>query len=142
MASGARRFKRKPMTRSQVMARIRSIDTKPERAVRAEVRSLGQFYRKNVRTLPGAPDLANKSRKWAIFVHGCFWHTHSGCPRSSTPKSNTSYWEPKLARNKIRDADNIKALNAFGFRTLIIWECITENPPLLKKALTAFFDAL
>jgi DNA mismatch endonuclease (patch repair protein) len=133
------RRKRDPLTRSQVMARIRSKNTKPEVLTRSAVQALGLRFRNHVDDLPGKPDLANKTRKWAIFVHGCFWHSHGGCRLASSPKSNTGYWTEKLARNKARDADKIAALEAKGFRVLVVWECDVRDGVRLKHALEAFF---
>jgi DNA mismatch endonuclease (patch repair protein) len=106
-----------------MMARIRSKNTKPEVLTRSAVQALGLRFRTHVDDLPGKPDLANKTRKWAIFVHGCFWHSHAGCRLASSPKSNTGYWTDKLARNRARDVDKIAALEARGFRVLVVWEC-------------------
>jgi DNA mismatch endonuclease (patch repair protein) len=124
------------------MARIRSKNTKPEVATRSAVRALGRYFRNHVDDLPGNPDLANKSHKWAIFVHGCFWHSHAGCRLASWPKSNTGYWIEKLARNKARDADKIAALKAKGFHVLVIWECEVRDGARLKHALEIFFAAV
>lgn len=122
-----------------MMARIRSKNTKPEVLTRSAVQTLGLRFRNHVDDLPGKPDLANKTRKWAIFVHGCFWHSHAGCRLASSPKSNTGYWTEKLARNKARDADKIAALEAKGFRVLVVWECDVRDGVRLKHALEAFF---
>ena len=135
------RRNREPLTRSQVMARIRSKNTKPEVLTRSTVQALGLRFRNHVDDLPGKPDLANKTRKWAIFVHGCFWHSHAGCRLASSPKSNTGYWTDKLARNKSRDADKIAALEARGFRVLVVWECDVRDGARLKEELTAFFTS-
>ncbi len=133
------RRKRAPLTRSQMMARIRSRDTKPEVLTRAAVYALGFRFRKHVASLPGNPDLANKLRKWAIFVHGCFWHSHQGCKLASNPKSNKGYWSEKLKRNSERDAIKIATLRARGFNVLVIWECDVRQGRRLEKALRKFF---
>jgi DNA mismatch endonuclease, patch repair protein len=133
------RRKREPLSRSQMMARIRSKNTKPEVLTRSAVQELGLRFRNHVDDLPGKPDLANKTRKWAIFVHGCFWHSHAGCRLASSPKSNTGYWTDKLARNKTRDADKIAALKAKDFRVLVVWECDVRDGARLKHALQTFF---
>lgn len=133
------RRKRPPLTRSQMMSRIRSRDTRPEVLTRAAVYARGHCFRNHVADLPGKPDLANKKRKWAIFVHGCFWHSHHGCKLASTPKSNTQYWTEKLSRNKARDDKKIGALRALGFRVLIIWECDVRDGVRLSNALEEFF---
>lgn len=122
-----------------MMARIRWKSTKPEMLTRSAVQALGLRFRNHVDDLPGKPDLANKTRKWAIFVHGCFWHSHAGCRLASSPKSNTSYWTEKLASNKARDAAKIAALEAKGFRVLVIWECDVRDGARLKNALARFF---
>lgn len=123
-----------------MMARIRSKDTRPEVKTRAAVHALGLRFRNHVADLPGKPDLANKTHQWAIFVHGCFWHSHSGCRLASSPKSNTVYWTEKLARNQARDIDKITALRAKGFRVLVLWECDVRDGARLEEALAVFFD--
>jgi DNA mismatch endonuclease, patch repair protein len=133
------RRKREPLTRSQIMARIRSSDTRPEIMTRAAVHALGLRFRNHVVDLPGKPDLANKRRRWAIFVHGCFWHSHRGCRLASSPKSNTGYWTEKLYRNRLRDAQKIAALRSLGFRVLIVWECDVRSGVRLAEAVTEFF---
>ena len=133
------RRKREPLTRSQMMARIRSKHTRPEVITRAAVHALGLRFRNHVADLPGKPDLANKTHRWAIFVHGCFWHSHPGCKLASTPKSNTGYWTKKLARNQARDIVEITALRMQGFRVLVVWECDVRDGLRLKKELETFF---
>ncbi|MCW2283798.1 DNA mismatch endonuclease (patch repair protein) [Rhodoblastus acidophilus] len=130
---------REPLTRSQIMARIKSSNTAPEMKVRKLVHRLGIRFRINNNDLPGKPDLANKRKAWAIFVHGCFWHSHAGCRLASKPKTNTAYWQPKLQRNKERDAANVEALNHLGFRVLVIWECTTKDVATLTRELNTFF---
>ncbi len=97
-------------------------------------------FRKHVARLPGKPDLANTKRKWAIFVHGCFWHSHGGCKLASNPKSNRGYWIEKLRRNRERDHRKIAALRALGFSVLVVWECDVRNGSRLQHALRQFFQ--
>jgi len=127
----------RPLTRSENMARIRSKDTRAELCVRSTVHRLGIRYRKHVTNLPGTPDLANRRRMWAIFVHGCFWHCHEGCRRFVLPKTQTGYWIPKLRGNAERDAQNVAQLQAMGLRVFIIWECQAND---LKSLLKCFFE--
>ena len=129
---------REALTRSQMMARIRSKNTKPELLTRSAVHALGLRFRNHVDDLPGKPDLANKTRKWAIFVNGCFWHSHAGCRLASSPKTNTGYWSEKLARNRARDSDKIAELKARGFQVLVIWECDVREGARLEQTLTEF----
>ena len=111
------------------MAAIRSKDTAPERAVRRVVTALGYRYRLNRRDLPGKPDLVFGPRRKVIFVHGCFWHMHpkANCLDARQPKSNTGYWSAKLTRNVARDAENVRKLQALGWRVLIVWDCETKD---------------
>lgn len=132
---------RDPLTRSQMMARIRSKNTLPEMRTRAAVHALGLRYRLHVEDLPGKPDLANKSRRWAIFVHGCFWHSHDACQLASKPRSNTGYWSDKLARSRERDALHWKALRDLGYDILIVWECETRDEAHLRQVVGSFFAA-
>ena len=127
------RRKRQPLTRSQMMARIRSTNTTPELRVRSAIHAFGIRFRKHAVDLPGKPDLANRRRRWVIFVHGCFWHSHEGCRLASRPKSNAAYWEPKLKGNMERDRQKLLDLERLGYRVFIIWECDTRNPLLLAS---------
>src|SRR4051812_30382304 len=134
----APRRQRNPLTRSQMMARIRSKNTRPELRTRAAVHALGLRFRTHVTTLPGNPDLANKARRWAIFVHGCFWHSHGKCALASKPKSNAPYWTGKLRGNRKRDRLKLARLREAGYRVLVLWECQTRDSEKLNKALTDF----
>ena len=108
--------------RSKNMSNIRSTNSKPEEIVRKYLFSKGFRYRKNVRTLPGCPDIVLPKYHTVILVNGCFWHKHD-CGRFVWPSSNTEYWIPKINRNVERDKQNHKKLIDMGWKVLIIWEC-------------------
>jgi len=129
-----------PRARSENMRRIRSKDTKPELRVRQIVHGLGYRYRLHVGALPGCPDLVFRKRKKIIFVHGCFWHQHRGCPDAHIPKSRTSYWLPKLERNVRRDRKNIQLLKRDGWVVLTIWACETEDERGIGRRLREFLS--
>lgn len=107
--------------RSEVMARVRSRDTKPEIAVRRYLWAHGYRFRKNVRSLPGTPDIVLKKYRTVIFVHGCFWHGHETHRRHV--KSNVDFWEAKIQRNRQRDAADKQRLLELGWNVITIWEC-------------------
>ncbi len=109
--------------RSYNMSRIRSINSKPEEMVRKYLFSKGLRYRKNIKTLPGKPDIVLKKYKTVVFVNGCFWHGHENCRYFVMPKSNTEYWEKKIRRNIERDVSVYKKLSELGWNVIIIWEC-------------------
>ena len=125
------------MDRSEIMAAIRSKDTKPELLVRRMVHAMGYRYRLHRPDLPGKPDLALPSKRKVIFVHGCFWHQH-GCSGSHLPKSNEAYWVPKLQRNQARDTEHLRALRAEGWKCLVLWECQLNQPKRLAQRIAKF----
>lgn len=108
--------------RSMNMSHIRSKNTKPEGLVRKFLFSNGFRYRKNVKELPGKPDIVLPKYKTVIFVNGCFWHMHD-CPRFVWPSSNQDYWIPKIQKNAERDKLNIQKLQNLGWQVITIWEC-------------------
>jgi DNA mismatch endonuclease, patch repair protein len=128
--------------RSALMARVRTKHTKPEMAVRQAAHALGYRFRLHCRNMPGSPDLVFPSRKMAIFVHGCFWHRHVGCRRTTTPKTRAAFWQTKFDANVVRDARNIDALQSVGWKVLIVWECETIDPVALRAKLPMFLDEL
>ena len=108
--------------RSMNMSRIRSTNSKPEEIVRKYLFSKGFRYRKNVKKLPGCPDIVLPKYKTVIFVNGCFWHKHD-CPRFVWPSSNQDYWRPKILRNVERDNQSRKELETLGWKVITVWEC-------------------
>ena len=105
------------------MAAIKGKDTKPEIVVRHELWRRGFRYRMNVRRLPGSPDIVLAKYRTVIFVNGCFWHGHDGCSKYTVPKTNVSFWEEKVRRNKSRDAVSVARLEGLGWLVITIWEC-------------------
>lgn len=126
--------------RSQRMALIRSIDTKPELLVRRLLHGMGYRYRLHGRDLPGKPDLVFKSRRAVVFVHGCFWHRHEGCPLARLPKSRVEFWTTKLEGNRMRDIRKVAALKEAGWRVFVVWECMLGNTEALAANLRRFLD--
>jgi DNA mismatch endonuclease (patch repair protein) len=125
--------------RSAVMRAVKSRDTGPERAVRAMLREIAPGYRLHRSDLPGKPDIVYGRLKLAIFVHGCFWHGHD-CPRGArAPKANADYWRAKIARNRARDLKTVAAIEAMGWRALIIHECELKNAAALEARLVEAF---
>jgi DNA mismatch endonuclease (patch repair protein) len=112
-----------PAQRSERMGRIRSKNTSVELALRSALHALGLRFRVHARELPGNPDILLPKYRTAIFVHGCFWHRHSGCKVATTPKSNTEFWEAKFDRNVSRDQETLSRLSALGWNVMIVWEC-------------------
>ena len=117
-------------TRSRMMSGIQSKNTKPEMLVRRYLHAQGFRYRLHTRELPGSPDLVLPKYRVVIFVHGCFWHRHASCRFATQPSSNIERWETKFQINVERDARNVAALQATGWRVLVVWECELKREPL------------
>lgn len=121
--------------RSAQMARVRNKDTKPEIKVRKALHAAGLRFRLQARDLPGRPDIVFRSRRIAIFVHGCFWHRHPEptCKLTRTPKSRLEFWEPKFEANIARDARDQTALRERGWTVIIVWECELAKPSTIEQ---------
>ena len=120
-----------PEQRSLLMSKVRDKDTKPEWILRKALHGLGFRYTLKNRKLPGNPDLVLPKYKTAIFVHGCFWHRHENCKRATTPASNVAFWQKKFSDNVRRDRANREALEAQGWKVLVVWECELYNHTLV-----------
>lgn len=116
-----------PEQRHKNMQHIRGKDTKPEIVVRKFLFSKGFRYRKNDRRLPGHPDIVLPKYRTVVFVHGCFWHRHPGCPKASTPTNNREFWQEKFDINVERDFKQQNQLKEMGWHVIIIWECEIAN---------------
>lgn len=125
--------------RSDIMRRVHAKDTTPEKRVRSLLHRLGFRFRLHRKDLPGKPDIVLPKHAAVIFVHGCFWHRHEGCPRASTPASRRDYWLPKFERTVKRDAENQARLRRLGWRVILVWECELRDMDRLAGRLT---DAL
>lgn len=109
--------------RSYNMSRIRSKDTKPELLVRKHLFAHGCRFRLHSKKLPGKPDIVLPKYKTVIFVHGCFWHGHTGCKYFVVPKTKTEWWLSKIQGNKSRDIQSITSLEQLKWKAVIVWEC-------------------
>lgn len=113
--------------RSALMSKVGSSDTKPEWILRCGLHRLGFRYRLENKHLPGRPDLAFPKYHSVVYVHGCYWHRHSGCKDASMPKSNVDFWAKKFSENTERDRKVEQALTERGWRVMVVWECELLN---------------
>lgn len=121
--------------RSQIMALIFGKETKPEIAVRSFLFRQGFRFRKNVKSLPGTPDIVLPKYLTIIFVHGCFWHGHN-CKRAARPTSNIEFWNSKIQNNIDRDKRVKKELRKLGWKVIVIWECGLNNKKNFEKSMS------
>jgi len=123
------------------MAHIAQKGSKPEMIVRRALHAAGYRFRLHRKDLPGSPDLVLPGRRAVVFVHGCFWHRHAGCKRTTTPRTRAAFWAAKFAANEARDARVCAALRRDGWAVHVVWECeardgvwLTGLLPLLGPA--------
>ena len=105
------------------MSRIRAKNTKPEIFARSMLHSLGYRFRIHRKDLPGKPDIVLPKYHTVIFIHGCFWHGHTGCKDFAPPKTRTEWWLNKINGNINKDIENIEQLKTQGWQVIVIWEC-------------------
>jgi DNA mismatch endonuclease (patch repair protein) len=117
------------------MARVGQKNTKPELIVRRLLHAMGRRFRLHRRDLPGTPDIVLPAAKKVIFVHGCFWHRHTGCPKSTMPKTRKEFWVDKFDRNVERDRRKDTELRQLGWNVCTIWECETRDLGTLELRL-------
>ncbi|HHW94484.1 MAG TPA: DNA mismatch endonuclease Vsr [Mogibacterium sp.] len=138
--------KKKPMSRSENMSRVKSKNTKPEVYLRKLLWHEGFRYRINYKDLPGSPDIYIPKYKTAIFVNGCFWHMHEGCNLSTIPKTNYDFWKEKLERNVVRDKNNYRELEYMGIKVIVVWGCeikdMEKNETTKKRILSKLTDSI
>lgn len=121
--------------RSWLMGRVKGRDTKPEILIRSFIHHMGYRFRIHRRDLPGNPDIVLPRHGKVIFVHGCFWHGHEGCPRSKRPTTNMRFWNEKLDGNIERDTRFRRALQRMGWKVFVVWQCETREPEKLLRKL-------
>ena len=112
-----------PEQRFKCMSHNRAKNTGPELSLRYALWRQGFRYRINDKRLPGRPDIVLPKYRTAIFVHGCFWHGHKDCKYFTVPKTNTEFWVAKVARNRERDQEVWRKLEADGWNVIVVWEC-------------------
>ncbi len=128
---------RRPLTRSEIMGRVKSKNSRAERLLRSALHVTGLRFRLHRRVERVAVDILFPGPKVAVLVDGCFWH---GCPKHATyPKSNQDYWLPKLAENKERDADQSARLRKAGWRVIRVWEhdCLPPSARVVGRIVEA-----
>ena len=125
-----------PEQRFKCMSHNRAKNTGPELLLRRSLWRLGFRYRVNDRGLPGSPDIVLPKYRTVIFVHGCFWHGHKDCKNYTVPKTNTDFWTAKITRNRQRDQDTWRQLEAKGWSVIIVWECELKKQRLQETVET------
>jgi DNA mismatch endonuclease, patch repair protein len=109
--------------RSALMSRVRSRNSAPEMQVRSALHGAGFRFRLHRRDLPGKPDIVLPKYRAVVLVHGCFWHQHRNCKKTTLPKQNASFWAKKLRSNVLRDRRVQRRLRDLGWRVIVVWEC-------------------
>jgi DNA mismatch endonuclease (patch repair protein) len=124
-----------------MMSKIRGRDNRTERAFRRLLWALGCRYRLQVKNLPGRPDLVFRAARLAVFVDGDFWHGRNWAQRQSAIQTNRGFWIPKIERNRQRDREVDRALEAQGWQVLRFWESeIREHPMAAARTVLAHLE--
>ena len=138
--------KKKPLTRSQNMARIKSKNTKLEVYIRKLLFKMGYRYRINYPLLPGTPDIYILKYKTEIFVNGCFWHRHENCKIATFPHTHEEFWKKKFSRNVERDMEVKEKLFEMDISVITVWECeireMQKNENYRKQYLETLKDRI
>ena len=113
--------------RKRNMSQVKSKDTSIEKRVRSALFRDGFRFRKNVKSLPGTPDIVLPKYRTVIFVNGCFWHRHAGCKRATIPETRREFWERKLTANVVNDKLHKDALYRSGWYVITVWQCELET---------------
>jgi len=116
-----------PAQRKRNMSAIRGKNTRPEVSVRCLLHSMGYRFRLHKANLPGRPDIVLPKYRIAIFVHGCFWHSHDCRFGKVTPATRPEFGAAKRSATVDRDAKKHAELEALGWRIITIWECDTRS---------------
>ena len=127
--------------RSEIMSKISGKETRPEILVRKYLFANGFRYRKNVKHLPGKPDIVLPKYKTVIFVHGCFWHGHN-CKAGKLPETRKEFWKEKINGNIERDKRNKSELEKLGWNVTTIWQCELKNKDVRIKTLEKLTSTL
>lgn len=126
--------------RSEIMSRIGQRNTQPELITRRLLHRLGYRFRLHRRDLPGTPDIVLPRHRKIVLVHGCFWHGHDGCSRSTLPATNRDFWERKIEANKERDRIALAELQALGWDCLVVWQCQVRDRAALADQIRQFMS--
>lgn len=112
-----------PEKRRDVMRRIRSKGTKPEREIRRILDSLGVRYEYQAELFGHAVDFLIPGRKLVIEYRSCYWH---GCEKHFKGVKGgimgADWWAKKIERNRQRDKELDELLTRNGYKLLVIWD--------------------
>lgn len=117
-------FRSSSQKASEALSRSKATDTKCERLLRSELWRMGFRFRKNVRELPGRPDIVFCKHRLAVFCDGDFWHGRNWLKRRRLLEkgANSSYWVAKIRANIARDKHHEAQLRKLGWKVVRIWE--------------------
>lgn len=123
------------------MSRVPRKDSAQEVLVRKFLFSKGFRFKKNVKNLPGSPDIVLPKYKTVIFINGCFWHGHS-CRKGRLPTSNLQFWTDKIETNKKRDRKKNFQLKKLGWKIITIWQCHINDNENIDKSLNKLVERI
>ena len=107
--------------RSELMAKIRSRDTKFEREFIVYLRkATRKKFRTNITSIKGKPDVVFQKDKVCVFLDSNFWHGWYYPSWKHLLKND--FWREKIENNRKRDRKTTTYLRKNGWIVLRFWE--------------------
>ena len=100
------------------------VNTRHEVTLRSLLWRYGLRFRKNVKSLPGKPDIVFSTARIAVFCDGDFWHGRRWRTLAKKLRggANAPYWLSKIQSNRDRDQRTNRALAQAGWTVIRVWE--------------------
>jgi len=119
--------------RSELMAKIRSRDTKFEQEFIVSLRKVTRKkFQTNVSSIKGKPDIVFQKDKVCVFLDSDFWHGWYYPRWKHLLKNN--FWQEKIENNRRRDRKTTIYLRKNGWIVLRYWEHqLKENRKAILK---------
>ena len=124
--------------RSVLMAKVKAKNTDIEQILNQIVKPFWNKhrYRKNVKSLPGSPDIVFPKSKVVIFADGDFWHgRHYVKENLKWPP----FWKKKIKKNVLRDIKQRVILRKLGYHVVRFWGSdLKRNPERCATKIKSF----
>lgn len=130
----------------KIMSGVHSKDTNIEVRLRKALWGKGYRYRKNVKKLPGTPDIVLTKYRIVIFCDSEFWHGKDW--EVLRPKlasgANPDFWVNKIERNRLRDDKVNKQLLFLGWTVIRFWgaDILKRTDECIRVIEETIFDNL
>ena len=90
-------------------------------------------YYKNIKKLPGTPDIVFLRKKVTVFADGDFWH---GKDFDEWKGDIPDFWKNKIKKNIERDKRQTEELERMDYEVLRFWGSDLKTKKKLKRFMT------